>query len=159
MTLAKAQSALEKIRQQQAVEKQAKDEAEQDHMMDEMISIMLMVTLILFLPQVVDILKDNQRRVNFQGRTVTRQLNVTSALQTEDFVANPPNTPLISCFIVNYGPDAVGLQMNGTSEPWIIMQPDETRKIDQTNADVRINSLTFKCQVGEIALVELEGEY
>ena len=98
-------------------------------------------------------------RDQFRGKIDTRELPVTDEYQFIDLVDDWPNTPWISCFIINHGPNTAKIQIDGLHETWLKMRKNETRTIDLSKADERIKRIAYQCDSGETASLEVEGVY
>jgi len=98
-------------------------------------------------------------RDHFKGKIDTRELPVTDKFQFIDLVEDWPNTPWVSFFIINHGPNTAKIQINGLHETWIKIRKNETRTINHSKADERIKRIAYQCDLGETALLEIEGAY
>jgi len=114
------------------------------------------ITQLAQLGQLVKIRKSLEKE-EYQGKIDTRVIEATDALGFLDLVNNYPNTPWINVFLINDGPDKVYLRINKSEE--IKMGVGETRTIDHTHAEQRIEQVYYKCDEGETASVRVEGHY
>jgi hypothetical protein len=98
-------------------------------------------------------------RQNFQGKHDPWKLNVNDQVQHLDTTNNEDNAPWISAFIVNRSKVAVRVQVNETTQRWMILGPFETRIIDRSHAEERINYINYQCDTGLTGTLEVEGTY
>lgn len=122
------------------------------------VGLITMVTQLGQLGQLTKIRKSLERE-HFKGKVDTREIPVTDQYQFIDLVEDYPNTPWISFFVINHGPNTAKIQINGLYETWLKIRKDETRIVDHSKADKRIEQLAYQCATGETALLEIEAEY
>lgn len=94
----------------------------------------------------------------FQGIVDRRNLAATDQLQWVDLIDRFPNTPWVSAFIINDGPNDALLGINNAYN-WLRIKPAETRTVNHSKADQRIETIYYQCDPGNTALVRVEGEY
>ncbi|GAH73931.1 unnamed protein product, partial [marine sediment metagenome] len=97
-------------------------------------------------------------REQFKGRVDTPTLSVTSKQSCLNLLDRWHYSALITAYFVNDGPDTAYIAIN---EPyaWLKIKINETRTVDHTKADKRIERIYHKCDAGETASVRIEGEY
>jgi len=95
---------------------------------------------------------------SYQGDVETRVLSATGVLKYLDLIKGSPYTPLISAFFINRGPNTVYIGINAARD-WLEIQPWETRTVSHIGADKRIEIIFYKCDIGQTALVEVEGHF
>jgi hypothetical protein len=87
-------------------------------------------------------------------------LNANDQVQHLDTLNTHPDDPWISCFIINKSKTSVvHVQINDSSQRWLNIGPGQTRTIDYSHADERINYINYQCDPGETATLEVEGVY
>ena len=102
-------------------------------------------------------IRKSLERQEFKGIADPRVLNATDQMQYVDLLQLAP-AAWISCFIINRGPDMVHIQVNYPfRQASLNIAPKETRTIDYSHADRRIELLYYQCDPGGTALVEVEG--
>ena len=112
------------------------------------------------LAQVVKIRKELERqgrRESFEGKLDPRTLNATSETQCLELLERQPYVPWLSAFLINDGLDKVYIRINRSE--WIRIEAGETRTLDYTHAEERIEQIYYKCDVGETASIRVEGQY
>ena len=123
----------------------------------EMEAVTGLVTQLAQLAQLAKIRKSLEKE-EFEGKVDTITLSVTSEQSCLNLLDRWHYTALISAFFVNDGPDTAYIAIN---EPyaWLKIKENETRTVDHTKADKRIERIYHKCDLGETASVRIEGEY
>lgn len=103
-------------------------------------------------------IRKSLEREQFEGKVDTITLSATDEQACFNLLDRWHYTPLVTAFILNDGDDTVQIAIN---EPyaWIEIKLNETRTIDHTKADRKIQRIYYKCQAGETAAVRVEGEY
>ncbi len=102
-------------------------------------------------------IEKHNRKESFEGNLDIRTLNATDELQCLSLIARWPFTPWVSAFFINRGPDEVYIRINRSEE--IKMEVGETRTIDHTHAEERIEQIYYKTNPGETASVTVEAYY
>jgi len=97
-------------------------------------------------------------KVSFKGKLDVRPLAANETTQNISFVDGWPNTPWISALLINDGPDTAYIGINRASG-WIRLLLNETRALDYSNADEKIETIYYRCDPGENASVRAEGQY
>lgn len=115
------------------------------------------VTQLASLAQLARIRKSLEKE-EFEGKVDTITLSVTPKQSCLNLLDRWHYTALISAYFVNDGPDTAYIAIN---EPyaWLKIKENETRTVDHTKADKRIERIYHKCDPGETASVRIEGEY
>jgi len=123
----------------------------------EMEAVTGLVTQFAQLAQLAKIRKSLEKE-EFEGKVDTVTLSVTSEQACLNLLGRWHYTALITAFFVNDGPDTAHIAIN---EPyaWLEIKINETRTVDRTKADRRIERIYHKCDAGETASVRIEGEY
>jgi len=114
------------------------------------------ITQLAQLGQLVKIRKSLEKE-EYQGKIDTRVIEATDALGFLDLVNNYPNTPWINVFLINDGPDTVFLSVNGGS-PEIPIHKGEDISVDFSQAERRIETILYRCDIGETASVRVVGK-
>lgn len=119
--------------------------------------ILQMVTQLASLGQLARIRKSLEKE-EFEGKVDTITLSVTSKQSCLNLLDRWHYSALITGYFVNDGPDTAYIAIN---EPyaWLKIKKNETRTVDHTKADRRIERIYYKCDAGETASVRIEGEY
>lgn len=99
----------------------------------------------------------HNKKESFEGKLDSRTLAATDVQQCLSLLEQWPYTPWISAFLINRGPDAVYIRINRSEE--IRIEVDETRTLDHTHAEERIEQIYYKCDAGETASVRVEALY
>lgn len=115
------------------------------------------ITQLAQLGQLTKIRKSLEKE-EFEGVEDQRWLNATDQLQWIGLIDRYPNTPWISAFFTNYGPDLVRIAINETYDEFELLI-NETVTIDRSHADERIRRIYYVCNLGDTALVKVIGEY
>ena len=111
------------------------------------------------LGQMVKIRKSLEKE-EFEGKLDDRTLSATDQLQWEDLMQDWPNTPWATAFFVNDDlVNPVYIQVNDRSNRVIPLNAGETKRIDFTKADRRIDLIYYWCDAGNTATVRVEGKY
>lgn len=115
------------------------------------------VTQLASLGQLARIRKSLEKE-EFEGKVDTPTLSVTSKQSCLNLLDRWHYSALITAYFVNDGPDTAYVAIN---EPyaWLEIKNGETRTVNHTKADKRIERIYHKCDVGETASVRIEGEY
>jgi len=115
------------------------------------------ITQLASLGQLARIRKSLEKE-EFQGRVDSRTLGATDKQVCLDLREEWYYSPWAAAFFINDGPDTAYLAINDPFA-WLELKADETRSIDRTKADRRIERLYYKCDPGETASVRVEGVY
>ena len=99
------------------------------------------------------------KKQTFQGKNDPWRLSANDQVQHLDTINTHPDAPWISCFIINRGPNKVRIQVNESTQRWLIMGKGETRTIYYSKAEERISYINYQCDPGETAVIEVEGVY
>jgi len=103
-------------------------------------------------------IEEHNRKESFEGKLDIRTLEATSEMQCLSLMEKWPFTPWISAFFINKdGSDTVYIRINRSEQ--IEMGSGETRTIDHTHAEERIEQIYYECAEGETASVQVEGHY
>jgi len=123
----------------------------------EMEAVTGLVTQLAQLAQLAKIRKSLEKE-EFEGRVDTITLSVTSKQSCLNLLDRWHYTALITAYVVNDGPDIAYIAIN---EPyaWLEIKNGETRTVNHTKADRRIERIYHKCDAEETASVRIEGEY
>lgn len=121
--------------------------------------ILQVVTQMAQLGQLAKIRKSLEKE-EFEGVEDQRWLNATDRLQWIGLIKRYPNTPWISAFFTNYGPDLVRIAINETYDEFELLI-NETVTVDRSHADERIRRIYYICPVnpGDTARVKVIGAY
>lgn len=103
-------------------------------------------------------IRKSLEKEEFEGIVDHRDLAATDQLQWIDLIDRWPNTPWVSAFIINDGPNDVLLAINNAYN-WIPIKPRETRLVKHGKADRRIETIYYRCDPGNTALVRVDGEF
>lgn len=104
-------------------------------------------------------IRSSLEREHFQGRIDPRDLSANDQLQLLDLKNKTPMTPWTSVFIINDGPNTVDVGINEPDNAQEI-RASETRTIDYTKADTRIEKIYYKCPTaGQTASLRFIGSY
>ena len=116
-----------------------------------------LVTQLAQLAQLARIRKSLEKE-EFEGKVDTITLSVTSKQSCLNLLDRWHYSALITAFFVNDGPDTAYIAIN---EPyaWLKIKENETRTVDHTKADRRIERIYHKCDPEETASVRIEAEY
>ena len=123
----------------------------------EMEAVMRVVVQYAQLAQLVRIRRSMERE-HFQGKLAIRDIQSTDQPQVIDYLLGDPLAPVIGVFVINYGPDTLKVAVNEPYE-FVVVRANETRTINHTKADERINRLYYQCEPGETAAAVVEGSY
>jgi len=123
-------------------------------------SVMLLIMLLLLAATVTPVQQIAQgvQAQAYQGRSDPRQHTATEMLSWIDLIHGYPNTPWISAYVVNDGPDAVEIGINYPNARFVL-NPGETVTVSRPGAQERIAILFLKCGVGETTSLRVTGEY
>lgn len=115
------------------------------------------VTQLAQLAQLAKIRKSLEKE-EFKGKVDTITLSATDEQACLNLLGRWHYTALISAYFVNDGPDTAYIAIN---EPyaWLKIKINETRTVNHSKADKRIERIYHKCDPGETASVRIEGEY
>ncbi len=103
-------------------------------------------------------MEQHNRKEAFEGKLDPRTLDATDKSQCLEVLNGWPYTPWVSAFFINReGPNAVYIRINKSDE--IKIEVGETRTIDHTHAEERIEQIYYRCDEGETASVTVEGLY
>ena len=97
-------------------------------------------------------------KVSFKGKLDVRILAATDVTQSFSPLGEWPQVPWISIFLVNDGPDTAYIAINQASG-WIRLLLNETRALDYSNSDEKIETIYYRCDPGQNASVRVEGQY
>ena len=129
---------------------------------NDMMMIMMVVMMVYMMSQMFSPLAQNANRFftsqSFQGDVETENLFPNGTTQYWDLVNQPPYTPLISLFCINRGASRVYLAIN-SAQDWMEIWPGETRVVDHTGAEKRIEIIFYKCDLGNTSILEVEGHF
>jgi hypothetical protein len=145
-------------------EQKQKDDAFMKDVMNAMsTSMMMIVSMMVFLPMIIKSFGSRlgigqAQTLAYRGRTDSRELQAIPTLKWIDLIADPPYTPWVLCFIINDGPGAVEIAINQPNDRFI-MASGETRTINRTGAEEKISSLFYVAEPGFTALLRITGEY
>jgi hypothetical protein len=103
-------------------------------------------------------IRKSLEKEEFEGNVDHRDLAATDQLQWIDLIDRFPNTPWVSAFIINDGPNDALLAINNAYS-WIRIKHRETRTVNYSKADRRIEIIYYQCDPGNTALVRVDGEY
>ena len=123
-------------------------------------SVMSFVMQAAQLSQTVKIRKEierHSRREEFEGKLDPRTLSATDETQCLELSEQWPYVPWISAFFINDGADEVYIRINRSE--WIKIESGETRTLDHTHAEERIEQIYYKCDAGGTASIRVEGLY
>lgn len=123
----------------------------------EMESVTGLVTQLASLAQLARIRKALERE-QFEGKVDTITLSATDEMACLNLLDRWHYTALISAYFANDGLNTAYIAIN---EPyaWLKIKINETRTVDHTKADRRIERIYYKCDPGETASIRIEGEY
>jgi len=96
-------------------------------------------------------------KVSFAGKLDVRTLVANGRTQNISLI-DGWHTPWISALLINDGPDTAYIGINRASG-WIRLLYYETRALDYSNADEKIETIHYRCDPGENASVRAEGQY
>lgn len=94
----------------------------------------------------------------FKGKLDVRTLVADDTTRNIFLVDGFPYTAWISALLINDGPDTAYIGINRTSG-WIRLFLNETRAVDYSHAEEKIEAIYYKCDLGQNASVRLEGQY
>lgn len=123
----------------------------------EMETVTGLVTQLATLAQLARIRKSLERE-QFEGKVDVITLSATDEQDCFNLLDSWHYSPLITAFIINDGPNSVNIAINDPY-PWLKIKINESRTLDHTRADQRIERIFYKCSSGETASVRVEGEY
>jgi len=98
------------------------------------------------------------RGQQFLGLEDSRELVATDQLQWLDLLNNSPYTPWITASFFNDGPDSVFIAINLPSG-FTELKSGESKSVNFSMADRRIEVIYFVCNAGESASVRAVGKY
>ena len=101
---------------------------------------------------------ESLEKLEFQGELDPRTLDATDKLQFITFIHEFPYVPWISAFLVNKGPNAAKIAINRPYDQFEI-GAHATRTISRAHAEERIRTIFYVCDPGEVASIEVTGEY
>jgi len=156
-------TALAKQRAKAQLQPQSQAQLDLDFNDQDMMTVMMFMVMILLMQQLITPIAQSTSRYilkqSYVGNIEAKIVDVTDAVQYWDFVGQAPYTPLISVFLVNKGANNVYVAINATQD-WMELWPNETRIVDNTGADRRIEIIFYKCSgAGRTSFLEIEGQY
>jgi len=98
------------------------------------------------------------RGQQYLGLEDSRDLVATDQLQWLDLLNNSPYTPWITASFFNDGPDSVFIAINLPSG-FTELKSGESKSVNFSMADRRIEVIYFVCNAGESASVRAVGKY
>lgn len=126
----------------------------------DMMMMMMVVMMVVMMSHMFSPVAQSAQRYftsqSYEGDLETRILYVTEAIQYWDLVNLEPFTPMVSLFLINRGVNRVFVAIN-TAEDWMEMLSGETRTISHVGASKRIELIFYRCDPGNIGVIEAEG--
>jgi len=120
----------------------------------------MVVTLMIVLPFIIPRLPVTQaaqqyfQNQQYEGQQDSHTLSATSVSQ---HIVLP--NPWVGAFFINDGPSTVEIRMNDENADPYIINPEESRTISRIGAEIRIYAIYYKCYLGGIATVRVDGVY
>lgn len=97
-------------------------------------------------------------REHFRGELDNRDLEATDEYQHINLIDDWPNTPWVSAYFFNDGPDGVYIAIN-KNRPFRHLSIRQDLRLDFIKADKRIEFIEYYCDSGETATVNALGKY
>lgn len=126
-------------------------------MMMMVFGVLILATIIPILP-VVQSVQQHYAAQAYTGLTDDRVLNATPTIQWINLISDPPYHPWISAYFFNDGPQSVFIGINNPDE-LTQLASGESKTVDMTGADRRIEFVFYKSNPGEKASVRVIGKY
>lgn len=106
----------------------------------------------------ISVIKESLKRQEYQGRIDPRTLEASDTDKHIDLIKEYPNTPWLTAYFFNDGPDSVYIAINRADE-FKELEFGDDYTIDFSRGDKKIELIYYKCDSGETASVDVIGKF
>lgn len=130
-------------------------------LMTPLLTMVMLMAVMSILPNIITTTAQAKQYLQAQaytGLTDDRVLKATPTIKWINLISNPPYHPWITAYFFNDGPHSVFIGINNPDELTQVAA-GESKTVDMTGGDRRIEFVFFKSNLGEKASVRVIGKY